>query len=254
MTNQGGIYQIRNTTNGKIYVGSAKCFGVRWRAHRNALKRGDHHSRKLQNAWNKYGQKAFAFEIMFICAAEDLVFYEQRALDAMQPHKFGYNISAGAEAYSRKKNTDEHNRRISESHRGLTYSDEYKQKLSRIHKSRRRGKRLTYNGRTQTTVEWASELGLRYNVFQHRLRQWGSLEAVHTQQAMTRNEILEKGRLVRQRNTKKYTVNGETKTLLQWAKTLGLNKKTLSNRISRGWSLEDAITRPLHARRNNGSD
>lgn len=80
-----GVYQIRNTTNGKVYVGSAVKFSQRWRQHTHLLRKRKHHSRILQNAWNKYGEAAFAFEPLFICAKEMLVFYEQRAIDTLRP-------------------------------------------------------------------------------------------------------------------------------------------------------------------------
>lgn len=85
-----GIYQILNTLTGKLYIGSAVNFTQRWKEHRKGLKRGDHHSRYLQAAWNKYGCEAFIFRPLLICAATDLLFYEQRTLDALNP---SYNLA-----------------------------------------------------------------------------------------------------------------------------------------------------------------
>lgn len=48
-----GIYQIRNTANGKRYVGSAVKFAQRWRQHAHLLRKRKHHSRILQNAWKQ---------------------------------------------------------------------------------------------------------------------------------------------------------------------------------------------------------
>lgn len=58
------IYKIINTTNGKFYVGSTTNTQERFRTHRNRLRRGRHHSKHLQAAWNKYGEKAFVFFIV----------------------------------------------------------------------------------------------------------------------------------------------------------------------------------------------
>lgn len=45
------------------------------------------------------------------------------------------------------------------------------------------------------------------------------------------------------------TLNGETDTLAGWAKSTGLSEQTIANRIHYGWSLQDALTLPLRARR-----
>jgi len=50
-----GIYQIKNTLNGKFYVGSAVNIKQRWSTHISSLNKNNHHSGHLQNAWNKYG-------------------------------------------------------------------------------------------------------------------------------------------------------------------------------------------------------
>lgn len=80
-----GIYEIVNTSTNQRYIGSAADFGQRWRSHRRLLRRGQHHSPRLQNAWNKYGENAFEFRKLLVCAKGSLLMYEQRALDALTP-------------------------------------------------------------------------------------------------------------------------------------------------------------------------
>lgn len=41
------------------------------------------------------------------------------------------------------------------------------------------------------------------------------------------------------------TFNNQTKTITQWAETLGINKRTLNNRINRGWDIQRALTTPV---------
>jgi group I intron endonuclease len=86
-----GIYQIRNVVNGKIYIGSAVRLKQRLIGHRTGLDRGDHHNPHLQSAWNKYGAGAFEMRILLFCVADDLLFYEQRCLNAFDAVKRGYN-------------------------------------------------------------------------------------------------------------------------------------------------------------------
>lgn len=61
---KSGIYCIRNTVSGRIYVGSAIKIRSRWNQHRHMLRTGIHHSKKLQRSWNKHGESAFVFEIL----------------------------------------------------------------------------------------------------------------------------------------------------------------------------------------------
>lgn len=77
----GGVYQIRNTSNQKAYVGSTKCFTGRWKTHKIALRNGIHPNRYLQNAWNKHGEKAFKFEILIKCRSSLCLKNEQKCID-----------------------------------------------------------------------------------------------------------------------------------------------------------------------------
>jgi len=60
-----GIYQIRQLSTNKVYIGSAaNNFYDRMCAHHSVLKRNMHSSIYLQRAWNKYGKDDFIFEIV----------------------------------------------------------------------------------------------------------------------------------------------------------------------------------------------
>lgn len=65
-SNKSGVYQIRNIINGKVYIGSTKCFKVRASQHESALKKGYHGNKHLLASWNKYGSENFVFEIVEI--------------------------------------------------------------------------------------------------------------------------------------------------------------------------------------------
>ena len=86
---RSGIYQIVNTVNGKRYVGSAKCFRVRFRVHKGLLNRGKHHAPHLQHAWTKDGAEVFEFRIIRFCEHGELIKCEQAAIDVMKPE---YNV------------------------------------------------------------------------------------------------------------------------------------------------------------------
>ena len=59
-----GVYKITNKLNGRIYIGSAKCFQVRWSQHAGSLKNNKHSNRFLQADFNKSGTDAFLFEVL----------------------------------------------------------------------------------------------------------------------------------------------------------------------------------------------
>lgn len=81
---KSGVYVI-TTPTGRRYIGSAVNFAERWRTHRYHLKAGTHHNAPLQAAWNKYGEAALRFAPIIVCAREQVVMYEQIAIDALRP-------------------------------------------------------------------------------------------------------------------------------------------------------------------------
>lgn len=60
----GGIYRFTNKISGKIYIGSAKNLRKRFVQHRSNLRLNKHHSIHFQNAYNKYGENNFIYDII----------------------------------------------------------------------------------------------------------------------------------------------------------------------------------------------
>ena len=121
-----GIYKI-TSPSGKCYIGSAMNFSKRWYMHLNLLRKGGHHSPVLQNAYDKYGEGEMKFDVMLVCAAGDLLFYEQRALDIMKPE---YNIALYAGAPMRgRKFSEESRARLSAARKGKKMSEKAKSAL-----------------------------------------------------------------------------------------------------------------------------
>jgi group I intron endonuclease len=62
---QIGVYQIKNRSNGKSYIGSTTMsFAKRLEHHRCLLRGGKHKNKYLQRAWDKYGEDNFEFKIL----------------------------------------------------------------------------------------------------------------------------------------------------------------------------------------------
>lgn len=82
---ENGIYAIFCTINNWMYIGSASAkngFRRRLQQHRAALRRGTHHSLKLQEDFIKYGEEVFEFIILEVCLGENCLTREQVWLDS----------------------------------------------------------------------------------------------------------------------------------------------------------------------------
>jgi group I intron endonuclease len=128
-----GIYEIRNTKNGRRYIGSAVNVSKRWRDHIRQLEDGRHHSRFMQRCWNKNGSDCFIFRVLLACEKNDLLMYEQRAIDTIQPQ---YNSAPKAGSQLGLKMSDEAKAKMAAAARrtknftGCTHSEETKRRIS----------------------------------------------------------------------------------------------------------------------------
>lgn len=94
---RSGIYKIERTSDGKAYVGSAISLSRRKITHWRDLRRGNHVNRKLQNAWNKYGEGAFAFFVLeFVEDKSRLIEREQVWIEQLGSAKVGFNLAPAA--------------------------------------------------------------------------------------------------------------------------------------------------------------
>lgn len=79
-----GIYQIRCSTNGRVYIGSSKSVARRIYMHRYSLRNGKHWNPYLQSAWDKYGEEDFSFEKVESCDLDELLVREQWWIDSAE--------------------------------------------------------------------------------------------------------------------------------------------------------------------------
>ena len=119
-----GVYEIKNTVNGKRYVGSSQNIRIRFRGHRNMLVKGNHFNRHLQRSWNVFGEDKFVFKTVLFCPINRLFDFEQIFIRSYKVNNrdFGYNEAECA----------------SSSMRGLHHSKETKDQMS----LRRRGNKF----------------------------------------------------------------------------------------------------------------
>lgn len=76
-----GIYAIK-TPAGSTYVGSSICIERRFNEHKSQLRRGKHHSSRLQSAFDKYGDKLI-FAIVAQCEESQLIENEKLFVQSM---------------------------------------------------------------------------------------------------------------------------------------------------------------------------
>lgn len=151
-----GIYQIKNTINGGVYFGRSVDVSDRLIHHRNELRRNVHRNKRLQNAWNKYGEDAFNFELVWECPQEDLCELEGFILEFLWGDSRLYNhhkLSHGGFepgnklgcfkrsqetkqkmrlAFTGRKFSEEHKSKIAATKTGMKASQETKQKMSAL--------------------------------------------------------------------------------------------------------------------------
>lgn len=93
------IYVITCLPNGKIYVGQTVNAQRRWRQHSQALNRGCHSNKHLQDTWRHYGPKAFTFEVLEFVEEQSLTEREQYWIDTLHPFgERGFNVNPIAES------------------------------------------------------------------------------------------------------------------------------------------------------------
>lgn len=161
-----GVYSITNWVNGKRNIGQAQDVIKRWGQHKSALRHNRHVNSYLQNAWNKYGEQNFNFEILMLCSLEKLDKEEKRLIDKYKTinREFGYNLKDGGnrpkfskesrEKMSKsrigkysgenhynygKHRSEETKKKISDGHLGLKHSEEAKQKIGNYWRGRKKG-------------------------------------------------------------------------------------------------------------------
>lgn len=95
------IYSILNKITNKSYIGKTINPNYRWSKHKYSLRKGNNINNRLQNSFNKYGESAFEFFIIYEMKdtenwgkIEELFIFLFNTMD----DRFGYNIGRGGES------------------------------------------------------------------------------------------------------------------------------------------------------------
>lgn len=165
MSKNMGIYKIINLENNKIYIGSSNNFKKREREHLWALREGKHDNPHLQNAFNKYSENNFIFEVIEqVTNEDDLRSKEQKYMDELNvcSRDIGYNINKYASGgglmgednpnYG-KQMPEEQKQKIRETMTGREYSLERRKSMSENRKGKCIGENNWNYGRSKTEEE-----------------------------------------------------------------------------------------------------
>ncbi|MBI3170460.1 MAG: GIY-YIG nuclease family protein [Chloroflexi bacterium] len=97
-----GVYQVKNTANGKVLLGSSLNLEGPLNRHKFMLKIGSHTNKTLQNDWSEFSPDAFVFEILEevkmkndpnFNLQDELTLLEMIWLEKLQPVERGYNLN-----------------------------------------------------------------------------------------------------------------------------------------------------------------
>lgn len=126
-----GVYCIKNTVNGKIYVGISTNLKHRIKKHFHTLRRGNHHNSHLQKSADFYGLDCFTVEIVEFVEESDLLIKENyyQQLYKSTDSNFGYNVFL-TDINGKIRHSEESKQKISAGNKGKPKSEETKVKLS----------------------------------------------------------------------------------------------------------------------------
>src|SRR5260221_4490817 len=125
-----GIYKITCTANKRIYIGSAINLQSRKRQHFSDLHLNKHSNPILQNAWNKYGEQTFTFDVLEQVLPISLTAREQYWFNKLKPFgRKGFNIDRDAGSRLGNKHSPETLEKMSLSHIGKRLPPEQIEKI-----------------------------------------------------------------------------------------------------------------------------
>ena len=168
-----GIYKIKNTLNDMCYVGSSNHIERRKTEHIGKLRRNQHKNSYLQNAWNKYGEDNFLFEIIEECSEDNLLIREQFYIDSIK-NLYNNTKIAGGRFRAGYKRTDEQKKFMSNIRTGAVVSDETKEKLSKLNIGKKHSEKTKNKISEISKTNW-EKLEFRENISEKRRETWSDI-------------------------------------------------------------------------------
>lgn len=118
-----GIYQIRCLVTNEVYVGGTTNLQQRWYQHRWNLRKGAHTSHRLQQAWTRYGEQSFLFEVVeLLTIRDDIGAREEFWVQSTKANAegFGFNARPTASTNAGIKHSEADRKHQSERRKGIS--------------------------------------------------------------------------------------------------------------------------------------
>jgi len=274
-----GTYIIKNKQNGKVYVGSSVDITDRWGTHRRSLRKGTHHSIKLQRAWDKYGEDNFTFKVLRVCLRDYLITNEQALLDSTNAYTHGYNCSkdAGRVTISRRKRkmaarkarpkliadakaqwadpeirnkmveaigkasrTPEHRANVSKALTGRKMSPKWRKNMSESKKKfLKKNPGHNKNHGDLMRNKFATDPEFREKHRKGIAKRWADPEQRRLASEKTKKQMLKNG------TARTITFNGITDTITGWSEKLGIPRGNIRHRLEKGHPPEIILSKEL---------
>lgn len=157
-----GLYAITHIPSRKSYIGSSLDINKRFSTHRSMLKNNYHHSKHLQNSWNKYDKEQFEFKTLNVCKThEEAVELEKAFLECFY-HDGLFNVKNDAfgvgfgiqHPNKSKPLTTEQKTKISQSLKGRKKTQEHIDKVAAKSRGIKRSAKTKELVRKVTTKYW----------------------------------------------------------------------------------------------------
>lgn len=159
-----GIYQLRNTVNGKCYIGQSRDIAHRRNCHMYDLKNGIHKNAELQADYDA-GDR-IVYEIICECRSDDLNGLERYFIQLRRGESGVYNISPGVSESGGNIQAESSKKKMSESKKGNTamvgrrLSNEWRKHLSEAQPHRKRIECIDTGEVFESFAEAARKTGL----------------------------------------------------------------------------------------------
>lgn len=162
------IYKIKNTLDGKMYIGKSEREDIedRWGEHMKKYKKEVKAHPYLYHAMEKYGTEQFSFQIICICFSDDVndlePYYIQK-YNTLVPN--GYNLQGGGEGGKCHEITKQ---KISESLKGRfvgeknpffgkTHTKDVRERISQVHMGNTYTKGMTLSAEAKQKISDANK-------------------------------------------------------------------------------------------------
>lgn len=227
---EGFVYMILNKKNNKMYIGSTVDQEKRFRSHLNGLRGNYHDNRKLQQAFDEYGEENFTFRVLCETGSTEERFQlEADIIQSLKTYLNGYNLTVdGRGKYIVSNETREKMKMNatgeSNPFYGKTHTEKTRETMSKV-ASKRIGKKNPFYGKTHSK-ETLERIADSFNKLKESGWKNPQKGVSKTPEAVHNNTMAQ---------PKRKTIHAEGKeypSISSCAKNLNISRATVRNRIN----------------------